>query len=95
VNRRRDTSLDVQKQLSGWTTGVQFPARAMMRIFLFATAFRPVLGPTQTPIQWVPSVKRPGREGDYSPPSGAEVKNAWSYTSTSLTCLHRVVFNEV
>jgi len=26
-------------------------------------------------------VKRPGREADHSPPSSAEVKNAWSYTS--------------
>jgi hypothetical protein len=39
------------------------------------------------PIQWVPrtlslGVKRPGREADHSPPSSAEVKNAWSYTST-------------
>jgi hypothetical protein len=25
----------------------------------------------------------PGREADYSPTSGAEVKNAWRYTSTS------------
>jgi hypothetical protein len=28
------------------------------------------------------AVKRPGREADHSPPSSAEVKNAWSYTST-------------
>jgi hypothetical protein len=39
------------------------------------------------PIQWVPGVislgvKRPGRKADHSPPSSAEVKNAWSYTST-------------
>jgi hypothetical protein len=27
-------------------------------------------------------VKRPRREADHSPPSSAEVKNAWSYTST-------------
>jgi hypothetical protein len=27
-------------------------------------------------------VKRPGREADHSAPSSAEVKNAWSYTST-------------
>jgi hypothetical protein len=26
-------------------------------------------------------VKRPGREADHSPPSSADVKNAWSYTS--------------
>jgi hypothetical protein len=29
-----------------------------------------------------PGGKRPGREADHSPPSSAEVKNAWSYTST-------------
>jgi hypothetical protein len=45
--------------------------------------------PTQPPIQWVPGalslgVKRLGREADHSPPSSAEVKNAWSYTSTIL-----------
>jgi hypothetical protein len=43
--------------------------------------------PTQSLIQWVPEavfpgIKRPGREADHSPPSGADVKNAWSYTST-------------
>jgi hypothetical protein len=42
---------------------------------------------TQAPIQWVPEtlslgVKRPEREADHLPPSNAEVKNAWCYTST-------------
>ena len=32
---------------------------------------------------FLPGVKRPGRDVDYSPPSSAEVKNSWSYTSTS------------
>jgi hypothetical protein len=58
-----------------------------MGIFLFTTVSRKAVGPTQSLIQWVPGalslgVKRPGREADHSPPSGAEVKNAWSYTST-------------
>jgi hypothetical protein len=39
---------------------------------------RPVLGPTQPPIQWVPGlsrgVKRPGRGVDHPSPSSAEVK---------------------
>jgi hypothetical protein len=30
-----------------------------------------------------PGVKRPGREADHSPLSSAEVKSAWSYTSTT------------
>jgi hypothetical protein len=38
-------------------------------------------------------VRRPGREGDYSHPSSAYVKNAWSYTSTPPTCLHGVVLS--
>jgi hypothetical protein len=56
---------------------VRFPAGA--GIFLFTTASRTALGPTQPPIQWVLAtlsleVKRPGREADHSPPSSAEVK---------------------
>jgi hypothetical protein len=51
----------------------------MMGIFLFTTASRRALGPTQPLIQWVPGVlslgvKRPGREADHSPPSSVEVK---------------------
>jgi hypothetical protein len=65
-----------------------FESQQGLRIFLFTTASRPALGPTQPPIQWVPGalslgVKRSGREADHSPPSSAEVKNAWSYTSTA------------
>jgi hypothetical protein len=43
------------------------------------TAFRPALGPTQLPIQWVPGalsfwVKWPGREADHTTPSSAAVR---------------------
>jgi hypothetical protein len=55
--------------------------------FHFSMSSRPVLGPTQLPIQWVPGalylgVKRPGREADQSPPASAEVKKIWINTST-------------
>jgi hypothetical protein len=49
-------------------------------MFLFTTASRTTLGPTQPPIQWVPGalslrIKRPGRrEADHLHPSSAEVK---------------------
>jgi hypothetical protein len=56
---------------------IRFPAGAGN--FLFTTASRTALGPTQPPIQFVPGalsleVKRPGREADRTPPSSAEVK---------------------
>jgi hypothetical protein len=38
-------------------------------------------------------IKRPGREACQSPPSSAEVKNAWSYTSTPPLRLHGVVLS--
>jgi hypothetical protein len=64
-----------------------FDSRRGLGIFLFTTAFRTALGPTQPPIQWVPGalslgIRRPGCEAEHSPPSSAEVKNACSYTST-------------
>jgi hypothetical protein len=69
-----------------------------MVFFLSATASRPALEPTQSPIQWVlvtltEEVKRPGREVDNSPPSSAEVKNAWSSTFTYQIRLQGVVLN--
>jgi hypothetical protein len=64
----------------GWKIVVLwFDSRRGLGIFLFTTASRTALGPTQPPIQWVRGalflgIKRPGREADNSPPSSAEVK---------------------
>jgi hypothetical protein len=79
--------------LHDWGSRVRFPERAGN--FLLTTASRTVLRPTQPPIQWAPGalasgVKRPGREANHSPPSSAEVKNAWNYASTPLIRLHGV-----
>jgi hypothetical protein len=51
---------------------------------------RLALRSTQPPIQWVPGalspgVKRQRREADDSPPTSAEVKTMWTYTSTPHT----------
>jgi len=59
---------------------------------------RPAQGPTQPPIQWVSGasslrIKRSGREADHRPPSNAEVKYPWSYTSTPPVLLHGVVLS--
>jgi hypothetical protein len=67
-------------------------------IFVFSTAFRPVLEPNWSPIQWVPGalsprVKRLGCEAGHSPPSSTEVKKAWRYTSTPQIRLHGVVLS--
>jgi hypothetical protein len=64
----------------GWMIGVLgFDSRRGLGVFLFTTASRMALRPTQPPIQWVPGalslgIKRPGREADQSPPYSAEVK---------------------
>jgi len=56
---------------------VRFPGGA--RNYLFTTASRTALRPTQPPIQWPQGtfslgVKRSGRGNDHSPPSSAEVR---------------------
>jgi hypothetical protein len=60
--------------------------------FLFLTAFRPALGPTQPPIYWVPvvissRVERQGCEASHSPPSSDEVKNGGAIPSLPHICL--------
>jgi hypothetical protein len=70
-----------------WTTkGSEFEPGGGKN-FYFCMSSRPALLLTGPPIQWVPGthssgVKRPGREADYSPPTSAEFKKAWVYTST-------------
>jgi hypothetical protein len=61
---------------------------ALLSFFLFSKSSRPALGSTQPPMQWVlgalsPGVKRPEREADHSPPTSAEIKRMWTYTSTT------------
>jgi hypothetical protein len=89
----------VERLATGWTIRVLgFDFWRELGIFLFTTASRTALGTIQLPVQWVPEalslgVKLPGREVDHSPPSSAEVKTVWSYTSTPPIRLHGVVLS--
>jgi hypothetical protein len=63
---------------------------SISEISLFSTASRPVLGPTQPPIQWVsgalsPAVRQPVPEVDDSPIPCAEVRNGGAIPSLSHT----------
>jgi hypothetical protein len=75
----RDSSVGIG-WATGWTMGVLgFDSPRGLGIFLFTTASKMALEPTQPPNQWVKGVlslgvKRPGREADHSPPSTAEDK---------------------
>jgi hypothetical protein len=76
-SRGSSVSIATDYGLDNRMIGVRIPAG--LGIFLSDNASIPALGPTQSPIQWVPGslslgVERPGREADHSPPSSAEVK---------------------
>jgi hypothetical protein len=81
-----------------YTIIIGFDSRRGLGIFLFNTASRMALGPTQSPIQWVPGplslvIKRPGCEADHSPPSSAEVKECVELYLHSPIRLHGVVLS--
>jgi hypothetical protein len=85
--KSRDSSVGIAlgHGLDDWGSKVRFPAGAGN----FSLHHRVQNGsaPSQPAIQLVLraislGVKRPGRKADNSHPSNAEVKNAWSYTST-------------
>jgi hypothetical protein len=72
-------------KLDDRSSSIRFPARARNFSLLHrgqtGCGFQPVSYPVGSGGSF-PGVKRPGREADHSPPSSAEVKNAWRYTST-------------
>jgi hypothetical protein len=70
----------------------EFESRCKCEIFSSPNMSRPDLGPTQPPLQSIPGFspwdKAAGACSLPSTPASAEVKNEWSYTSTSNICLH-------
>jgi hypothetical protein len=80
--------LILKKEGAGIATGYGLDDRGIgIQVTVGSTVFssprRPdALGPTQPPIQWVPGVKRQGREADHSPPTSTEVKKMGICAST-------------
>jgi hypothetical protein len=70
----------------GWIIWGSHPVRGMW--FLFTKSSRLTLGPTQLPSQFFPRSKAAGWNVDHLPPSGAETKKVWSYTSPPPIFLH-------
>jgi hypothetical protein len=65
------------------------------KTFLISKTSKWTLKSGQPAIQWIPvalslEVRRTGREADHSPPSSAEVKREWNYTSTPPISLHGI-----
>jgi hypothetical protein len=77
--------------LDGWGLGVLAPTRTRNVSPLLSG--QTVLGSHQPPVQWIPRVKRPGREADHSHPTSAEVKNTWIFTSTPLYVMAQCLVN--
>jgi hypothetical protein len=82
--------------LDDWGSRVQFPAEAGNLSFHHSVQNGSGTHPASYPM--VPGalslgVKRPEREADHLHPSRAKVRNAWSYTSTPLICIHCMVLS--
>jgi hypothetical protein len=60
--RSRGSSVSIVSDygLDDWTIGGSIPDRGEI-IFPLASVFRPALGPTQPPVQWVLGVLSPGQ----------------------------------
>jgi hypothetical protein len=78
MHRSQNISVSIATRLRDEQPG--FDSWQWPEFFLFISTPRQQLGLTQLIIQWLPRVKQSGCEADNSPPSGVEVKNAWSYT---------------
>jgi hypothetical protein len=91
-------SSSVSTVTRSWAGRPGFKSRKGLGFSVLATASRSTLGSTDPPIQWVLSVisagvKRPEHEADHSSQLSAEVKNAWSFTSTPPLRLQGLVLN--
>jgi hypothetical protein len=66
---------------AGWLSG-RNSSPGRVKNFDFSISSRPNVGPTRPPVEYVPGVKRQGREADHSPSTNVVVKKTWIYTFT-------------
>jgi hypothetical protein len=97
TTRSSSVSTVTGRRVQAGPPGLKF-RHGLCESFLFATAFRPALEPTDPPVQWElgalsPRVKRPEREDDHSPTTCAEIKKVWIYTFIPPIRLHDVVLS--
>jgi hypothetical protein len=74
----------------GYDLGGQVSDPGRGKTFLVSKMFRPALGTTQPPVQWLPGVISPGLnapkgEADHSPPHSVQVKKGGAMPSWSST----------
>jgi hypothetical protein len=91
VHCGNDLTLGLMAGLWGWWCVVLYLKG--QEIFLSSVSSGPAVGHIPPPRQWLPGTGSleagwPGHEADHSPPSSAEVKNEWGYTSAP-TCAFR------
>jgi hypothetical protein len=69
----------------GVKVGVPVEGQEFSLLHIVQTGFRthPASYPMGTRVSFSPGVKRPEREGEHSPPTSAEIKKTWVYTSTA------------
>jgi hypothetical protein len=79
-----DASVSIKSRLDGRGTLVRLSTGS--KRYCSSSVSTPFLEPTQLRIRLVSGavssgIKRLGREADHAPPSSAEIRNDWSYTS--------------
>jgi len=80
-NQSRGSSVSMVTRLTGWTTGVRFlfPAKCRLApgpLSLLSNAYSGLFSPGERQLECA---------ADHSPHSSAEIKNVWSYSSTTHT----------
>jgi hypothetical protein len=97
-SKRRDSSVSIATGygLDDRGSEVRFPAGAgnfsVLHHVQTGSGAHPASFPMGTGVSFL-GLKRPEREADRSPPSSADVKNAWRYTSTLPMRLHGVMLS--